>query len=187
MKCQNLFSGKNISVCHLLKILPWLLSVKSKFCVYSSFRHLLWWNKYILQPVSVLALKGLGVRDPQKLPWDFQKSMPGSLGLPTLKIFSLLQTYNKNLEWFYVLFSLRMVGLLHKWEFKNTEVEFLKVSEKIWSPGLPDIGARMSWDFLILSVSAVTGVLILTTSHDTWCPHSCMAVQKVPYPAPLCP
>ena len=42
-----------------------------------------------------------------------------------------------------------MVVLLHKWEFKNTEVEFLKVSEKIWSPELPDIGARKSWDFLI--------------------------------------
>ena len=43
-----------------------------------------------------------------------------------------------------------------KWEFKNIEVEFLKVSEKIWSPGLPDIGARKSWDFLILTVSAST-------------------------------
>ena len=31
-------------------------------------------------------IKGsLGVRDSQKLPWDFQKSMPGSLGLPTFK------------------------------------------------------------------------------------------------------
>ena len=39
-----------------------------------------------------------------------------------------------------MLFSLRMVVLLHKWEFKNIEVEFLKVSEKIWSPGLTDIG-----------------------------------------------
>ena len=29
-----------------------------------------------------------------------------------------------------MLFSLRMAVLLHKWEFKNTEVEFLKVSEK---------------------------------------------------------
>ena len=56
----------------------------------------------------------------------------------------------------YVLFSLRMAVLLHKWEFKNTEVEFLKASEKIWSPGLPDIGARKSWDFLILTVSAST-------------------------------
>ena len=26
-----------------------------------------------------------GVRDSQTLPWDFQKSMPGSLGLPTFK------------------------------------------------------------------------------------------------------
>ena len=26
-----------------------------------------------------------------------------------------------------------MAGLIHKWEFKNTEVEFLKVSEKICS------------------------------------------------------
>ena len=46
--------------------------------------------------------------------------------------------------------------LLHKWEFKNIEVEFLKVSEKYWSAGLPDIGARKSWDFLILTVSAST-------------------------------
>ena len=31
-------------------------------------------------------IKGsLGVRDSQKLAWDFQKSMPGSLGLPTFK------------------------------------------------------------------------------------------------------
>ena len=51
-----------------------------------------------------------------------------------------------------------MAVLLHKWEFKNIEVVFLKVSEKIWSPGLPDIGARKSWDFLILTVSASTDV-----------------------------
>ena len=42
-----------------------------------------------------------------------------------------------------------MAVLLHKWEFKNTEVEFLKVNEKkfdhqdfqileLGSPGLPD-------------------------------------------------
>ena len=37
-----------------------------------------------------------------------------------------------------------MVVLLHKWEFENIEVEFLKMSEKIWLPGLPDIGARKS-------------------------------------------
>ena len=49
-----------------------------------------------------------------------------------------------------------MAVLLHKWEFKNTEVEFLKVSEKIWSPRLPDIEAKKSWDFLILTVSAST-------------------------------
>ena len=31
-------------------------------------------------------IKGsLGVRDSQKLPWDFQKSAPGSLGLPSFK------------------------------------------------------------------------------------------------------
>ena len=57
-----------------------------------------------------------------------------------------------------MLFSLTMAVLIHKWEFKNTEVEFLKVSEKIWSPGLPDIGARKSCDFLILTVSASTAV-----------------------------
>ena len=55
--------------------------------------------------------------------------MSGSLGLPTLK-----DIYNKNLEWIYVFFSLRMMVLLHKWKFKNIEIEFLKVSEKIWSP-----------------------------------------------------
>ena len=26
--------------------------------------------------------------------------------------------------------------------------------------------------------------LILSASHDTWCPHSCMTAQKVPYLAP---
>ena len=30
-------------------------------------------------------------------------------------------------------------------------------------------------------------VLILSTSHDTWCPHSGMTAQKVPHPASLCP
>ena len=52
--------------------------------------------------------------------------------------------------------ALRLMVLLHKWEFKNIDVVFLKVSEKLWSPGLPDIGARKSWDFLILTVSART-------------------------------
>ena len=61
-----------------------------------------------------------------------------------------------------MLFSLRMAVLLHKWEFKNIEVEFLKVSEKIWSPGLPDIGAKKSWDFLILTVSASTAIYNVT-------------------------
>ena len=27
----------------------------------------------------------------------------------------------------------------------------------------------------------------MSTSHDTWCPHSCMIAQKVSTPAPLCP
>ena len=49
-----------------------------------------------------------------------------------------------------------MAVLLYKWEFKIIEVEFLKVSEKTWSPGLPDIGAKKSWDFLILTVQALT-------------------------------
>ena len=62
-------------------------------------------------------------------------------------------------------FSLRKATLLHKWELKNIEVEFLKMCEKIWSPGLPDIGARKSWDFLILTVSASTG----TGSKMKWC------------------
>ena len=31
-----------------------------------------------------------------------------------------------------MLFSLRMTVLLHKWEFKNIEVEFLKESENIY-------------------------------------------------------
>ena len=62
----------------------------------------------------------------------------GSLGLPkinarksgTPNFLRYLVIYNKNLERIYVLFSLRMAVLLHKREFKNTEVEFLKVSEK---------------------------------------------------------
>ena len=70
-----------------------------------------------------------------------------------------LVIYNQNLEWIYVLFSLTMAVLLHKWEFKNIEVEFLKVSEKNWTLGLPDIGARKSRDFLILTVSASTGII----------------------------
>ena len=36
--------------------------------------------------IDSACIKGsLGVRDSKKLPWDFQKSMPGSLGLPTFK------------------------------------------------------------------------------------------------------
>ena len=41
-------------------------------------------------------------------------------------------------------------------------------------------GICCEWDYILY-------VLILSTSHDTWCPHSCMTAQKVPYPAPLCP
>ena len=64
-----------------------------------------------------------------------------------------------------MLFSLTMAVSIHKFEFKNTEVEFLKVSEKIWSPGLPDIGARKSWDFLILHlVQALMFVLMISKS-----------------------
>ena len=91
-----------------------------------------------------IAIKGsLGVRDSQKLPWDFQKSVPGSLGLPSFSRYLVI--YNKHLEWIYVLFSLKMVVLLYKWEFKNIEVEFLKVSEKIWSPGLELGSPGTSW------------------------------------------
>ena len=35
--------------------------------------------------VRTLIKGSLGVRDSQKLSWDFQKSMPGSLGLTTFK------------------------------------------------------------------------------------------------------
>ena len=74
-------------------------------------------------------IKGsLGVRDFQKLSWDFQKSMPGSLGLPTFK--DILVIYNKNLEWIYVLFSLRMVALLHKWELRILRLYFWKWVKK---------------------------------------------------------
>ena len=70
----------------------------------------------------------------------------------------ILVIYNKNLDWIYMLFSLRMGVLLHKWEFKNIEVEFLKVSEKNknidhWDFQILELG---SWDFLILTVSAST-------------------------------
>ena len=39
----------------------------------------------------------------------------------------------------------------------------------------------MEWDYILYYV------LILSTSHGIWCPHSCMTAQKVPYPAPLSP
>ena len=38
----------------------------------------------------------------------------------------------------------------------------------------------VEWDYILYHV------LILSTSHDTF-PHFCIATQKVPYPAPLCP
>ena len=77
-----------------------------------------------------------------------------------------------------MLFSLRMVVLLHKWQFKNIEVEFLKVSEKIWSPELPDIGARKSWDLLILtSVQA-----LYTLSRKPWFLNFLMKSSSSPKP-----
>ena len=39
----------------------------------------------------------------------------------------------------------------------------------------------VEWDYIL------SNVLILSTSHDTWCPHSCMTAQKVSYPVPLGP
>ena len=31
------------------------------------------------------------------------------------------------------------------------------------------------------------GIIFCNMSHDTWCPHSSMTTQKVPYLAPFCP
>ena len=39
----------------------------------------------------------------------------------------------------------------------------------------------VEWDYILYHV------LILSISQDTYSPHSCMTVQKVPYLAPLCP
>ena len=39
----------------------------------------------------------------------------------------------------------------------------------------------VEWDYIL------SHALILGASHDTWCPHSCMTTQKVPYLAHLCP
>ena len=39
-KCQNLFSGKNISICRLLKILPRMLSVKSHITKTRLFKYI---------------------------------------------------------------------------------------------------------------------------------------------------
>ena len=42
--------------------------------------------KILVRTLVSACIKGsLGVRDSQKLPWNFQKSMPGCLGLPTFK------------------------------------------------------------------------------------------------------
>ena len=43
-----------------------------------------WIHEGCLAKSSACIQGSLGVRLP-KLPWDFQKSMPGSLGLPTFK------------------------------------------------------------------------------------------------------
>ena len=44
------------------------------------------WLTSIVHIHSSACIKGSpGVRDSQKLPWDFQKSVPGSLGLPSFK------------------------------------------------------------------------------------------------------
>ena len=90
----------------------------------------------------------------QKIVLGLPKFIARKSGNPNFERYLVI--YNKTLEWIYVLFSLTMAVLLYKWEFTNTEVEFLKVSEKIWTPGLPDIKARKPWDFLILTVSAST-------------------------------
>ena len=43
-------------------------------------------NMHVFCAEASACIKGsLGVRDSQKLPWGFQKSMPGSLGLPIFK------------------------------------------------------------------------------------------------------
>ena len=93
------------------------------------------------------------------MPWDFQKSVPGSLGLPSFK--DIWPFIKKNLERICMLFSLKMVVLLHKWEVKNMGVKCLEVRETVWLPGLLDtcIRIRKSWDFLNSTVSASTEAL----------------------------
>ena len=81
--------------------------------------------KQILLCLNSACIKGsLGVRNSPKLPWDFQKSVPGSLGLPSFKI---SDHYKKNLERICMLFSLKMAVLLHKIVFKNMEIKCLEV------------------------------------------------------------
>ena len=57
-----------------------------------------------------------------------------------------------------------MCYLALQWQFYSINeslrilrLNFWKWVKKNWSPGLPDIGSRKSWDFLILKVSASTG------------------------------
>ena len=52
--------------------------------------------------------------DSQKLPWDFQKPVPGNLGLPSFK--DIWPFIKKNLGRICMLFSLKMAVLLHEYE-----------------------------------------------------------------------
>ena len=40
---------------------------------------------------------------------------------------------------------------------------------------------------LTVECNCILYMSILSTSYDTWCPHSSMTVQQVPNPAPFCP
>ena len=101
--------------------------------------------------ITVLAFREVWESETPKYCPGTSKNQCQMSGTPNF--WRYLVIYNKNLEWIYVLFSLRMAVLLHNWEFKNIEVEFLKMSEKIWSPGLPDIWARKSCWQLVQALS----------------------------------
>ena len=65
---------------------PVFLQKKSKCCLLKFLSSMQIINMIIHKVDFSACIKGsLGVRDSQNLPWDFQKSMPGSLGLLTFQ------------------------------------------------------------------------------------------------------
>ena len=80
--CHNIYYCNYPSIWDHLETLTYLCQVDSSALT-------LWTGPFQTEGVSgkpsACIKESLGVRDSQKLPWGFQNSVPGSLGLPNFK------------------------------------------------------------------------------------------------------